>query len=119
MRVCAGYIEELILDSALSKNVLIWIANQEIPMMREAKTFLWFYYNTRGKEIDNILRLDDKYTAIEIKYQNEVSSRDIWRAPQVRDCAILTKEDLRTEGNVVLAPVDLTLAILKKPHQTL
>jgi len=95
------------------------IANQEIPMMREPKTFLWFYYNTRGKEIDNILRLDDKYTAIEIKYQNEVSSRDIWRAPQVRDYAILTKEDQRTEGNVILAPVDLTLAILEKPHQTL
>jgi len=95
------------------------IANQEIPMMREPKTFLWFYYNTRGKEIDNILRLDDKYTAIEIKYQNEVSSRDIWRVPQVRDYAILTKEDQRTEGNVVLAPVDLTLAILEKSHQTL
>jgi len=95
------------------------IANQEIPMMREPKTFLWFYYNTRGKEIDNILRIDDKYMAIEVKYQSEVSSRDIWRTPHVRECAILTKEDLRTEDNVVLAPVDLTLAILEKSHQIL
>jgi hypothetical protein len=86
-------------------------------MMREPKTFLWFYYNTRGKEIDNILRIDDKYMAIEVKYQSEVSSRDIWRTPHVRECAILTKEDLRTEDNVVLAPVDLTLAILEKSHQ--
>lgn len=95
------------------------ITNQEIPMMREPKTFLWFYYDTRGKEIDNILRIDDKYMAIEVKYQSEVSSRDIWKAPHVRECAILTKEDLRTEDNVVLAPVDMTLAILEKSHQTL
>jgi len=95
------------------------ITNQEIPMMREPKTFLWFYYDTRGKEIDNILRIDDKYMAIEVKYQSEVSSRDICRAPHVRECAILTKEDLRTEDNIVLAPVDMTLAILEKSHQTL
>lgn len=95
------------------------IANQEILIMRETKTFLWFHYDTRGKEIDNILRIDDKYMAIEVKYQSEVSSRDIWRTPNVRECAILTKEDLRTEDNVVLAPVDLTLAILEKSHQTL
>jgi predicted AAA+ superfamily ATPase len=95
------------------------IANQEIPMMREPKTFLWFYYDTRGKEIDNIVRIDEKYIAIETKYQSEVSSRDIWRIPQIREYAIFTKEDLRTEDNVFLAPVDLMLAILEKSHQTL
>jgi predicted AAA+ superfamily ATPase len=95
------------------------IANQEIPMMREPKTFLWFYYDTQGKEIDNILRINEKYTAIETKYQSEVSSRDIWRTPHAKECAILTKEDLRIEDNVVLAPADLVLAILEKSHQTL
>lgn len=95
------------------------IANQEIPMMREPKTFLWFYYDTRGKEIDNILRIDEEYTAIETKYQSEVSFRDVWRTPQIREYVILTKEDLRKEDNVILAPVDLVLAILEKSHQTL
>jgi len=111
--------EELVsklIEGIVSSNL---IANQEIPMMREPKTFLWFYYDTQGKEIDNILRINEKYTAIETKYQNEVSSRDIWRTPHARECAILTKEDLRTENNVVLAPVDLTLAILEKSHQAL
>jgi len=95
------------------------IANQEIPIMREAKTFLWFYYDTRGKEIDNILRINDKYVAIEVKYQSEVSSKDVWRLPQIRECAILTKEDLGTENDVILAPVDIILAVLEKAHQTL
>ena len=95
------------------------IANQEIPIMREPKTFLWFYYDTRGKEIDNILRINEKYTAIETKYQSEVSSRDIWRTPHVNEYAILTKEDLKTEDNTVLTPVDMALAILEKSHQTL
>jgi len=95
------------------------ITSQEIPMMREPKTFLWFYYDTRGKEIDSMVRIDEKYTAIETKYQSSVSSKDIWRTPQVKEYAILTKEDLKTEDNVVLAPVDLMLAILEKSHQTL
>jgi len=95
------------------------IANQEIPMMRELKTFLWFYYDTRGKEIDNILRINDKYIAIEVKYQSEVSSKDVWKVPQLRESMILTKEDLRTEDNVTLAPVDMTLAVLEKAHHTL
>lgn len=95
------------------------IANQEIPMMREPKTFLWFYYDTRGKEIDNILRINEKYTAIETKYQSEVSSRDVWTIPQIKEYIILTREDLAIEGNVVLAPADLMLAILEKSHQTL
>lgn len=95
------------------------IANQEIPMMREPKTFLGFYYDTRGKEIDSIIRINEKYTAIETKYQSSVSSKDIWRTPQVKEYAILTKEDLKTEDNILFAPVDLTLAILKKSHQTL
>ncbi|MGQ9680856.1 MAG: ATP-binding protein [Candidatus Bathyarchaeia archaeon] len=95
------------------------IANQEIPMMREPKTFLWFYYDTRGKGIDSIIRINEKYTAIETKYQSSVSSKDIWRIPQVKEYAILTKEDLKTEDNIFFAPVDLTLAVLKKSHQTL
>jgi len=95
------------------------IANQEIPLMREPKTFLCFYYDTRGKEVDNILRINDKYIAIEVKYQNEISSGDIWRIPQVKESAILTKDYLRTESNVALAPVDMALAVLEKAHQTL
>jgi predicted AAA+ superfamily ATPase len=95
------------------------ITNQEIPIMREPKTFLWLYYDTRGKEIDNILRIDSRYMAIEVKYQSEVSSKDIWKVPQVKECAILTKEDLRTEDNVILAPVDMTMAVLEKSHRTL
>lgn len=95
------------------------IMNQEIPMMRETQTFSWYYYNTRGKEIDNVLRVDDIYLAIEVKYQKKVASKDIWRMPQLRHFMILTKEDLKTDGENLLAPVDVFLAILEKSHRNL
>ena len=93
--------------------------NQEIPMMRETKTFLWFYYNTGGKEIDNITRIGDTYLATEVKYQKRVTPEDVWKIPQVKEYTILTKEDLKTDGNVLLAPVDMLLALLEKSSRSL
>jgi len=90
-----------------------------IPMMKEPKTFMWFYYNTQGKEVDNILRIDESYHAIEVKYQGKVTTSDIWKIPQCKEHMILTKEDLKTDGKVILAPVDMFLALLKKSNRTL
>lgn len=95
------------------------ITSLEIPMMKEPKTFMWFYYNTQGKEVDNILRVDESYHAIEVKYQGKVTTSDIWKIPQCKEHIILTKEDLKTDGKVILAPVDMFLALLKKSNRTL
>jgi len=107
-----GTIVEGIVSSHLTMNL-------ETPMMKEPRTFLWFYYNTRGKEIDNILRIGDSWLAVESKYRRSVSSRDVWKVQQVREYTILTKEDLKIDGDVRLAPVDMFLALLDKSHRTL
>jgi len=93
--------------------------NQEIPIMKETRTFLWFYYNTRGKEIDNVLRINDVFSAIEVKYQRKVTAGDVWKVPHVKEYVILTKEDLKMDGKVLLAPADMFLALLDKSNRTL
>lgn len=95
------------------------VANQEVPMMRDPRTFSWYYYNTRGKEIDNILRIGDIYLAIEVKYQRKATTKDMWKIPQLKQYITLTKEELKTDGEVFLVPVDMFLAILEKSRRTL
>ena len=95
------------------------IMNQEVPIMRETQTFLWCYYDTRGKEIDNILRIAETCFALEVKYQSTITSKDIWMIPQVKEYTILTKEDLKIDGGVLLAPVDMLLALVEKSNRTL
>ena len=55
---------------------------QEKPLMKEKDTFLWFYYDTRGREIDNIMKINSTYIAIETKYRSEVNFKDITRIPK-------------------------------------
>lgn len=105
-----------LVESVVSSHLTM---NQEIPIMREPRTFLWFYYNTRGKEIDNLIKIGDTYLAIEVKYQRAATSRDIWKIPQAKEYAILTKEDLKINGKVLLTPVDMLLVLLEKSSQTL
>jgi len=96
-----------------------FVMSQEVPMMKEPRTFLWFFYNTRGKEIDNVLRIGVTYVATEVKYRRKVTPRDIWRIQQATKNLILTKEDLKTDGDVILAPVSMFLALLKKSERIL
>jgi len=55
---------------------------QEKPLMKEKDTFLWFYYDTKGREIDNIMKINSTYIAIETKYKSEVNFKDITRIPK-------------------------------------
>lgn len=88
------------------------IMNKEVPILREPKTFLWFYYDTRGREINHVLRTDESYLGIEVKYQSGVSFKDISTVSQVKKYIILSKEDLGKEENILIVPVELFLALL-------
>ena len=55
---------------------------QEKTLMKEKDTFLWFYYDTKGREIDNIMKINSTYIAIETKYKSEVNFKDITRIPK-------------------------------------
>jgi len=61
------------------------LAHKEIPYLRNGQTFLWFYYDKQGKEIDNIIRCNHNYLGIEVKYQSHVDFRDIKKIQPLKE----------------------------------
>ena len=106
-----GKVVEAVVSSHLAMN-------QETPIMKELNTFLWFYYDTRGKEIDNIVKTNGEFAGIEVKYQRTVTS-EMLHVPQISRSIILTKEDLSVSGETILAPTDIFLALLETSPRTL
>jgi len=114
--VIAETLEE---EESLSKIVEGVVSNhlattQEKPFMKEKDTFLWFYYDTRGRELDNIMKINSTYIAIETKYRSEVNFKDIIRIPQIKNYIILSKEDFGLKKNTLIAPIETFLSILDK-----
>lgn len=92
---------------------------QEVPVMKELGTFLWFYYDARGRELDNVMRLNKSFVAIETKYRGEVGFGDTLRIPQIKKYIILSKEDFGLEKNILIAPVEIFLSLLDKSNYNL
>lgn len=93
--------------------------NQELPLRREPRTFLWFYYDARGREMDYILRVNNSFVGIETKYQNNVKFGDVLKIPQIERYIILSKEDVGLEKNVLIVPVEIFLSLLDKSSNNL
>lgn len=91
----------------------------EVPITRETRTFLWFYYDAHNKEIDNVMKLNGTFRGIETKYRSEVGSRDVLKIPQVKKYIILSKEDVGLEKNILVAPVEVFLSLLTKSDHNL
>ena len=87
------------------------VMNQETPILREARTFLWFYYDARGRELDDLLKTGESYLGIEVKYQSGVNFKDILKIPEIKKYIILSKEDIGQEKNVFMAPVEIFFVI--------
>lgn len=92
---------------------------QEVPIMKEPGTFLWFYYDARGRELDNVMRQYKSFVAIETKYRSEVSFKDTLKIPQIKKYIILSKEDFGLEKNTLIAPVETFLSLLGKSNYNL
>ena len=84
----------------------------EIPLMKAGNTFLWFYYDNSGREIDAIFREKRGYLGIEVKYRRGVDERDVKRIPPIKKYFILSKEDVEHKENKMIVPVDTFLALL-------
>ena len=87
---------------------------QEKSIMKEKDTFLWFYYDTRGRELDNIMKINSTFIAIKTKYKSEVSFKDTARISQVKNYIILSKEDFGLKKNTLIVPIETFLSILDK-----
>ncbi|MEX2723075.1 MAG: ATP-binding protein [Candidatus Freyarchaeota archaeon] len=93
--------------------------SSEAPIMREPKTFLWFYYDTRNREIDNVLRLNGSYMGIETKYKGEASHKDVQRIPQIKKYIILSREEVEYKEDILVSPIDVFLPLLTKSDRNL
>lgn len=93
--------------------------SEEAPVMKELGTFLWFYYDARGREIDNVIRPNKSFVAIETKYRSEVGFKDTLKIPQIKKYMILSKEDFGIEKNTLIAPVETFLSLLDKSNYNL
>lgn len=91
---------------------------KEIPKMREPITFLWSYYNRRGKEIDFIYRKKEKYLGIEVKYQYKVDVRDITKINEIKDYVLLTQNSFETTQELIV-PVHIFLPLLELSERNL
>ena len=84
----------------------------EIPLTKIGNTFLWYYYDKSGKELDAIYKNDKGYSCIEIKYQGNVDERDIKKVRPCKDYFILCKENVVYKENLVIVPNEVFLALL-------
>ena len=85
---------------------------REIPFLRNSQTFLWSYYDKSGKEIDAILKENERYCAIEVKYRMQVDEREIKRISPVKRYIMLSKEDTWLKGETLIIPLDVFLAFI-------
>lgn len=103
-------LQSKIVEGIVSSHLLM---HREIPRLRDGNTFLWFYYNKSGREIDNVLgRNKADYLGIEVKYQSSVDERDIIRTSQIKNYILLSKDDVGGRGKLLIIPVDIFLSLL-------
>jgi predicted AAA+ superfamily ATPase len=102
------------LQSTLVEGMVIshLLMHREIPFLKSGRTFLWSYYDKRGREIDAILKEDGEYSGIEVKYQAQVSRTKMREVPAVKKYIILSKEESEAKDDTLVVPVDIFLSLL-------
>jgi len=112
-------IRETLEDEDLSSKIIEGIVfshlsmSREIPLLKEARTFLWFYYDTRGRELDNVLSKGNNYLGIEIKYRNDVGPKDVTRIAEIDNYIIVSKEDFSESEDTLVVPIEVFLSLLE------
>lgn len=89
------------------------LMHKEIPYLRKGNTFLWYYYDKGGKEIDAVMRINRKHLGIEVKYQTQVDERDIKQIVPIENYILLSKDDMSMGENMLIVPVDVFLSLIK------
>ena len=102
------------LQGKLVENLVIshLLMYKEIPFLKIGKTFLWFYYDRNGKEIDGIFKENDGYSGIEVKYRHQI--QESWKCKEIfNKCFVLSRDETEIRDNLLLIPVDVFLLLLK------
>ncbi len=91
----------------------------EVPLMKECNTFLWYYYDKRGREIDAVLREREGFCGIEVKYRRDTDERSVKRMAPLKKRFLLSKVDFRRSESTLVVPVDIFLSLLPVSQRNL
>ena len=86
--------------------------NRQNPLMKESNTFLWYYYDKRGREIDAVLKESKGFCGIEVKYRRDTDERSVRRITPLKKNFLLSKVDFRSSEKTMIIPVDIFLSLL-------
>lgn len=119
------YTEKLILSNnigAIIEEIVLehLIKLKESYPMKQYGTYINFLAGKNNKEIDFTFRRENgSYVAIEVKYQNSIDTREVYRIDAISDYLILTKNILKRDGNTLSVPTYLMLALFGKSKHNL
>jgi len=91
----------------------------EIPFMKGCNTFLWYYYDKRGREIDAVLEEQGGFCGIEVKYRQGTDERSVRRIAPLKKCFLLSKVDFQYDEKTMVVPVDIFLSLLPVSERNL
>ncbi len=91
----------------------------EIPFMKGCNTFLWYYYDKRGREIDAVVREPGGFCGIEVKYRQHTDERSVRRTVPLKKYLLLSKVDFRNNEKTLVIPVDIFLSLLPVSERNL
>lgn len=92
---------------------------KEVPIIKSADRFLWFYYDAR-KELDFVYQRENgEYFGIEVKYKPRVSFKDVATLSMPKEYLILSKREFDTKGNIAIVPVYIFLCLLESSENNL
>lgn len=92
---------------------------KEIPVLRSADRFVWFYYDAR-KELDFVYQKESgKYLGIEVKYKPRVSFKDIPSVDPVKEYLLLSKDEFEMGENQIIVPISIFLSLLQNSEKNL
>jgi hypothetical protein len=122
-----SYSKELIVDEERVSSLVEGIVCnhlarvKEVPVIKPADRFLWFYYDAR-KELDFVYqRENEEYLGIEVKYKPKVSFRDVATLNMPEEYLILSKREFEVNesGNIAIVPVYVFLCLLESSPKNL
>jgi hypothetical protein len=106
-----------VLVEGVTQNLLA--RTKEVPVLRPANRFTWFYYDVR-RELDFVYRRENgKYLGIEVKYKPRVFFKDIPSVDPLKEYILLSVDEFESDGTKMIVPASIFLSLLQTSKKNL
>jgi hypothetical protein len=110
-------LQSKVIEGVVASHIL---ANGERPFLREGNTFVWFYCDRSGREVDFVVKgREETLLGLEVKYQANVAESDVFRISPLKRYVLLSKDDIEESGNALIVPTEIFLAFLAVSERNL